>query len=285
MKTMKFGMILAAFFLAATPAVPASADLTVDFDWDIYRINLADWAGLPDYKDYSEYETIYEVHYKDESTTDAAGIKDRKWEFSPSYWPSGMSWEKAADPVYIYTDEEVKKYNGRVEVKLEVTDTDNNHNDVMKRVYLVEDAWNTHPIHVLTPSSTPIATPTPTPTPTQESTATPTPTPTPTSAPTEEPTATPTPMATQTPTPTSMPTTIPTVEVTPSETVVPTVSPTQAPKDTDSSSKEDALNGPIPRPLAGKENAGLMKLPLISDLLGYIQYVYDSYVSLINSII
>ena len=285
MKTMKFGMILAAFLFAATPAVPASADLTVDFDWDIYRINLADWAGLPDYKDYSEYETIYEVHYKDESTTDAAGIKDRKWEFSPSYWPSGMSWEKAADPVYIYTDEEVKKYNGRVEVKLEVTDTDNNHNDVMKRVYLVEDAWNTHPIHVLTPSSTPIATPTPTPTPTQESTATPTPTPTPTSAPTEEPTATPTPMATQTPTPTSMPTTIPTVEVTPSETVVPTVSPTQAPKDTDSSSKEDALNGPIPRPLAGKENAGLMKLPLISDLLGYIQYIYDSYVSLINSII
>lgn len=82
-----------------------------------------------------------------------------------------------------------------------------------------------------------------------------------------------------------MPTTIPTVEVTPSETVVPTVSPTQAPKDTDSSSKEDALNGPIPRPLAGKENAGLMKLPLISDLLGYIQYIYDSYVSLINSII
>ena len=115
MKTMKFGMILAAFFLAATLTVPASADLTVDFDWEIYRINLADWAGLPDYKDYSEYETIYEVHYKDESTTDAAGIKDRKWEFSPSYWPSGMSWEKAADPVYIYTDEEVKKYNGRVE--------------------------------------------------------------------------------------------------------------------------------------------------------------------------
>lgn len=297
-------MILAAFLLAATLAVPASADLTVDFDWEIYRINLADWAGLPDYKDYSEYETIYEVHYKDESTTDAAGIKDRKWEFSPSYWPSGMSWEKAADPVYIYTDEEVKKYNGRVEVKLEVTDTDNNHNDVMKRVYLVEDAWNTHPIHVKTPSSTPIATPTPTPTPTpspttatptptptptQESTATPTPTPTPTSAPTEEPTATPTHTATQTPTPTPtptpVPTTIPTVEVTPSETVVPTVSPTQAPKDTDSSSKEDALNGPIPRPLAGKENAGLMKLPLISDLLGYIQYIYDSYVSLINSII
>ncbi len=275
-------MILAAFFLAATLTVPASADLTVDFDWEIYRINLADWAGLPDYKEYSEYETIYEVHYKDESTTDAAGIKDRKWEFSPSYWPSGMSWEKAADPVYIYTDEEVKKYNGRVEVKLEVTDTDNNHDDDKKWVYLVEDAWNTHPIHVLTPSSTPIATPTPTPVPT-------TATPTPTSAPTEEPTATPTHTATQTPTPTPtptpVPTAIPTVEVTPSETVVPTVSPTQAPKDTDSSSKEDALNGPIPRPLAGKENAGLMKLPLISDLLGYIQYIYDSYVSLINSII
>ena len=303
MRTINPGtIIMTALLLLAAVAMPASADLTVDFDWEIYQINLADWAGLPDYKEYSEYTTIYEVHYTDESTTDAAGIKDRKWEFSPSYWPSGMSWEKSANPVYIYTDEEVKKYNGRVEVKLEVTDTDNNHNDEKKRVYLVEDAWNTHPIHIKTPSSTPTASPTPTPTPvpTTAPTATPTPTTQPTTepttgstqtaTPTHTPTATPTPVPTAEPTvtatatPTANPTPVPTVEATPSDTVVPTVSPTTAPKDT-GSSKEDAINGPIPRPLAGKENAGLMKLPLISDILGYIQYFYDSYVSLINSII
>ncbi len=262
MKTMKFGIILTAFLLAATLAVPASADLIVDFDWEVYQINLADWAGLPDYKDYSEYETIYEVHYTDESTTDA-DIKYRKWEFSPSDW----SGESAPNPVYIYTDEEVKKYGGRVEVKLEVTDTDNNHDDKKDWVYLVEDAWNTHTIHVLTPSSTPIATPTPTSTPTEaptvnptqtteptsENTQTATPTPTgtpaatPTSAQTPEPTtATSTPTATPTPTPTP----VPTVEVTPSETVMPAISPTPAPKD--DSSYEDDINGPIPRPLAVK---------------------------------
>lgn len=293
MRTINPGtIIMAAVLLLAAVAVPASADLTVDFDWEIYQINLADWAGLPDYKDYSEYTTIYEVHYTDESTTDASGIKNRKWEFSPSYW--GM--ESAPNPVYIYTDEEVKKYNGRVEVKLEVTDTDNNHDDEKKWVYLVEDAWNTHPIHLKTPSSTPTAAPTPTPTPTPVQTTAPTATPTPTTEPTTEPTSEPTQTATPTPTPTptatptvtatptSTPTPVPTVEATPSETVVPTVSPTSAPKDT-GSSKEDAINGPIPRPLADTSDAGLMKLPLISDIFGYIQYVYDSYVSLINSII
>ncbi|MBN2733514.1 MAG: hypothetical protein JXQ82_01480 [Methanomicrobiaceae archaeon] len=173
---MKSGSFLGIYFtigflLCLFVVMPVSADLDPDFDWEVYRIDTADWA---EYTDYIQYDgVIYEVRFTDMTS---GAVNSWKWEFGEDDW-----WGSTKEnPVRIFTEEEAEDDGYTIKVTLVVTDSSGVPYQTSKHVYLdPDDPWNLKTVYDLTPEPTATPTPVPTAAPTAAPTATPTPEPTP----------------------------------------------------------------------------------------------------------